>query len=222
MPAGKHRPMRASAQTRTPSEFSVDGLRAVRLPRTWYARDALATARGLIGCHLVHEPRGGGPVRVSRIVETEAYRGRKDLASHARAGLTRRTRVLLGEEGHAYVFLIYGMHECFNATCARAGSGHAVLVRAGEPTSGFEGVDPAPRLDGPGRFSRAMGITRALDGHDLTEPPLYVCPRTRRPRITVTARVGVAYAGAWADRPWRFLDAASAHVSRPPRSAIGR
>ncbi|MBV9948758.1 MAG: DNA-3-methyladenine glycosylase, partial [Myxococcales bacterium] len=88
----------------------------------------------------------------------------------------------------------------------------------GEPTAGFE---PGARLDGPGRFARAMGIGRASDGHDLAQPPLYVCARRGRPRITVTARVGVAYSGVWADRPWRFLAGGSPHVSRPPRSAIG-
>lgn len=183
------------------------------LPRAFYARDALVVARALVGCRLVHG------ALVSRIVETEAYRGPKDLACHARAGLTKRTRSLLGEEGHAYVFFVYGMHDCFNATCFGEGKGHAVLVRAGEPTSGFE---PHTRLDGPGRFAKAMGITRALDGHDLTRPPLTVLPRVGRVRIGVTARVGVAYAGDWADEPWRFFDAASPHVSKPPRSAIGR
>jgi DNA-3-methyladenine glycosylase len=94
------------------------------------------------------------------------------------------------------------MHHCFNVTCGANGRGHAVLVRGGEATSGFE---TGTRLDGPGRFARAMGITRALDGHDLTAPPLYVCPRRKRPPIVATARIGVAYAGEWADRPWRFL-----------------
>jgi DNA-3-methyladenine glycosylase len=168
---------------------------------------------------LVHERGDGGQRRVSRIVETEAYRGPRDLACHARAGVTRRTRSLLGDEGHAYVFFVYGMHDCFNVTCLGVGHGHAVLVRAGEPMGGLE---PGARLDGPGRFARAMGITRALDGHDLTEPPIYLCPRLKRPRIAVTARVGVAYAGEWADRPWRFFDAASPHISRPPKNAIGR
>jgi DNA-3-methyladenine glycosylase len=195
-------------------------LRAARLERQWFQRDALIVARALIGCFIVHEsgPHGEG-TRTSRIVETEAYRGPRDLACHARAGLTRRTRTLFGPEGHAYVFFVYGMHECFNVTCAGVGRGHAVLVRAGEPTIGFDG--PA-RLDGPGRFARAMGLSRAHDGQDLTAPPLYVCGRSKRPRIAVTARVGVAYAGIWADRPWRFLDPSSRHVSKPPRSAIGR
>jgi DNA-3-methyladenine glycosylase len=193
-------------------------LRCARLPRAWYARDALVVARALVGCRVVRE-RDGSPPLVARIVETEAYRGPKDLACHARAGLTQRTRSLLGQEGHAYVFFVYGMHDCFNVTCKGEGWGHAVLVRAGEPLSGFEA---GARLDGPGRFARAMGITRADDGADLTEPPLVLCPRSTRPRIAVTPRVGVAYAGEWADRPWRFYDAASRHVSRPPRKAIGR
>jgi DNA-3-methyladenine glycosylase len=198
--------------------LDLASLRERRLPRSWYARDALVVARALLGCSLVHET-GGGAVLVSRIVETEAYRGPKDLACHARAGLTKRTRTLLGEEGHAYVFFIYGMHDCFNATCRGAGFGHAVLVRGGEPTYGFA---PGTRLDGPGRFARAMAIPRSMDGTDLTGPPLYLVPRERRPRITVTARVGVAYAGIWADKPWRFYDAASKGVSKPPRGSIGR
>jgi DNA-3-methyladenine glycosylase len=200
-------------------DFSAARLRATRLPRSWYARDALTAARNLIGCFLVHEAQNGAPPRVARIVETEAYRGPKDLACHARAGLTKRTRVLLGEEGHAYVYFIYGMHFCFNVTCRGEGHGHAVLVRAGEPVAG---LSPEARLDGPGRLTREMEIARPLHGHDLVEPPLYICPRRARPRIAVTPRVGVAYSGHWADRPWRFFDARSPHVSRPPRSAIGR
>jgi DNA-3-methyladenine glycosylase len=199
------------------------GLRATRLPREWFARDARVVARALVGALLVHElpgrSRAGGPVAVARIVETEAYCGPKDLACHARAGLTKRTRSLLGREGHAYVFFIYGMHDCFNVTCHGDGRGHAVLVRAAEAVCGFP---PGTRLDGPGRLSRAMAITRTMDGHDLTEPPLYLCPRRDRPRVDVTPRVGVGYAGVWADRPWRFLDARSSGVSKPPRSAIGR
>jgi DNA-3-methyladenine glycosylase len=199
--------------------LDLDVLRASRLGRAWFERDALALARALIGCFVVHESHG--VTRVSRIVETEAYRGPRDLACHARAGLTKRTRTLLGDPGHAYVFFVYGMHDCFNVTCGGHGWGHAVLVRAGEPTAGF---DAGVRLSGPGRFARAMGISRALDGANLADPAgqLYVCPRVARPRIAITPRVGVAYAGEWADRPWRFFDPTSAHVSRPPKSAIGR
>jgi DNA-3-methyladenine glycosylase len=201
--------------------FDVAALRERRLGRLWFARDALVVARRLLGCLLVHEIPGTQP-RVSRIVETEAYRGPKDRASHARAGLTKRTRPLFGEEGHAYVYFVYGMHECFNVTCGGRGTGHAVLIRAGEPTWGFEtGV----RLDGPGRFARGLDLTRAHDGCDLTEPPVYLCAPARRaprPRAARSPRVGVAYAEEWADRRWRFYDASSPCVSKPPRKAIGR
>jgi DNA-3-methyladenine glycosylase len=142
------------------------------------------------------------------------------LACHARAGLTKRTRSLLGEEGHAYVFLVYGMHHCFNVTCRGAGHGHAVLVRAG---AAVWGIEPSERLDGPGRFAHAMEITRALDDTDLTGSTLYVCSRrAKRVRLATTARVGVAYAGAWADEPWRFFEANSTHVSKPTKKSIGR
>jgi DNA-3-methyladenine glycosylase len=210
-------------------ERSMDLLRGTRLPREWFARDARVIARALIGCLLVHEMHPSSDALVARIVETEAYCGSRDLACHARAGLTRRTRSLLGPEGNAYVFFVYGMHDCFNVTCKREGEGHAVLVRAAEPVAGF---DPGSRLDGPARLARAMRISRAQDGLDLTRPPLYFCGRAAacklgrpasaaRPTVGVSARVGVAYAGEWATRPWRFFDAKSAAVSRPPRSAIG-
>jgi DNA-3-methyladenine glycosylase len=185
-----------------------------RLGRSFFARDALVVARALVGARLVHE--GGARTRVARIVETEAYRGPKDLACHARAGLTRRTRTLFGPPGTAYVFFVYGMHECFNVVCKAEGSGHAVLVRAAE-------VDgDAARADGPGRFTRAMALSRADDGASLLGDGLYFLPREGRVRIGVSARVGVAYAGGWADAPYRFFDAGSARVSKPPKSAIGR
>ena len=188
------------------------------LPRTWFARDARVVARALLGCLLVHE-RAGGEARVARIVETEAYRGPKDLASHARVGLTGRTRVLLGQEGRAYVYYVYGMHDCFNVTCLGEGTGHAVLVRAGEARSGLE---EGTRLDGPGRFARGMGITTSMTGQDLTRGPLFLLPGEGRVKVGVSPRVGVGYAGEWADRPWRFFDARSRHVSKPPKKAIGR
>ena len=188
-------------------------LYARRLDRTFFARDALVVARALIGTYLVCGSRA------ARIVETEAYRGPKDLACHARVGLTRRTRTLLGDEGRAYVYLIYGMYDCFNVVCHGHGRGHAVLVRGGEP---LLGIPEGARADGPGRLTRALEITRALDGHDLSERPLFLSARTRRPRVIgVSARVGVAYAGAIAAKPWRFFDQDSAHVSRPSARTIG-
>jgi DNA-3-methyladenine glycosylase len=202
----------------TEDAIDLAELRATRLDRAFYLRDARVVARALVGAYLVHAPQHHA-ARAVRIVETEAYCGPKDLACHARAGLTKRTRTLLGPPGHAYVFLIYGMYVCFNATCRGEGFGHAVLVRGGEPVLGIEdGV----RGDGPGRLARAMGITRVHDAVDLTSDLLFVAARRARPRITVTARVGVGYAGEWADRPWRFVDATSRHASRPAKRHVGR
>jgi DNA-3-methyladenine glycosylase len=173
-------------------------------------------ARALVGTRLVHAV-SPGDVRVARIVETEAYRGPRDRACHARTGLTRRNRALFGPPGTAYVFFVYGMHECFNVVCHAEGLGHAVLIRAVEPVAGVHG-----RTDGPGRVTVAMGLSRRHDGASLLSPPLYVAARERRPaRIAATPRVGVGYAGAWAEKPYRFLDPTSPHVSKPPRSALG-
>lgn len=184
-----------------------------RLGESFFARDALIVARELVGARVVH--RVEGRARVARIVETEAYRGPEDLACHARSGLTRRNRALFGPPGSAYVFLVYGVHECFNVVCNAAGSGHAVLVRAAE-------VEGGERASGPGLFARAMRLSRADDGASLTGPRLHLLARDGVVRIGVTARVGVGYAREWADAPYRFFDRDSEHVSRPPKSAIGR
>ena len=202
----------------TSDVIDLESLRATVIERAFYLRDARVVARAMVGTYLVHAPRGG-KARAVRVVETEAYCGAKDLACHARAGLTKRTRTLLGEPGHAYVFLIYGMYDCFNVTCRGAGSGHAVLVRGGEPVLG---IDAGVRADGPGKLTRALEITRREDGSELTGGALFLAARRVRPSIAVTARVGVGYAGEWADKPWRFVDAGSAHASRPSKRLIGR
>lgn len=187
----------------------------MKLGRPFFARDALVVARALVGTTLVF--RG----RRARIVETEAYRGPTDLACHARVGLTERNRPLFGAPGTAYVYFVYGMHELFNVVCKAEGSGHAVLVRAAEPVSGFQ--DDA-RTDGPARLAKAMGLTRALNECSLhaKDAAIWLLPRDRDVRVATSPRVGVGYAGAWADEPWRFFDEASAWVSRPPKHAIGR
>lgn len=112
------------------------------------------------------------------------------------------------------------MYDCFNVVAFAEGKGHAVLVRAVEPIAGLA---PEERTAGPGRLTRALAITRDDDGLDLSiGKRIFLAERERRPRIETTPRVGVAYAGEWADRPWRFFDPDSAHVSRPPAKSIGR
>jgi len=202
---------------RSTGPSSVEALPWAPAPREYFERDALEVARDLVGAYLVAVD--GETVRAVRVVETEAYRGPGDGACHARVGLTRRTRTLLGPPGRAYVFLVYGMHDCFNVVCLAEGRGHAVLIRAGEAVMG---IDAGIRTDGPGRLAKALGITREHDGADLTTEALFVSPRVAPVRIVRGPRVGVAYAGAVADRPWRFYDAASKDVSRPPAGAIGR
>jgi DNA-3-methyladenine glycosylase len=185
------------------------------LPRSFYERAAQQVARDLLGKSLLHRVAWG--VRVARIVETEAYLGEHDLASHASRGRTARTEVMFGPAGHAYVYFVYGMHFCFNVVTGREGVASAVLVRGVE---GQRGIPAGARTDGPGRLTRALGIARAENGLDLTTSALCILDGPRPPRGSVRRgpRIGVDYAGRWADRPLRFWVEGSPGVSRPPRS----
>ncbi len=187
----------------------------VRLPREFYDRSTLIVARELLGKVLVLDE--GGYRRAGRIVETEAYVGEHDLACHAAKGRTTRTEVLFGPPGVAYVYLIYGMYNCFNAVTRGEGLASAVLVRALEPLEGFP---PHARTDGPGKLCRAMGITREHNRLDLLEDRLHIehAPHVRARDIVRGPRIGVDYAGPWAEKPYRFWIRENAHVSRkPPR-----
>ena len=186
--------------------------RGEKLPRAFFARSTLAVARELIGMHLVHDD--GDSVRAGRIVETEAYLGPRDLAAHSARGRTARTEVMFGPPGHAYVYFIYGFWNCLNVVTAAPGVPHAVLVRALEPLEGITG-----RTWGPGLLCRAMHIDRRLNGVDLAGNVLWLeRARVRAPpvRVARSPRIGVDYAGEWAQRPWRFFDRASAYVSTAP------
>ncbi len=181
-----------------------------KLPREFYARDTRAVAKDLLGAAIVH--RDGDAVRVARIVETEAYHGHDDAASHARFGRTRRAAIMFGEPGFAYVYLIYGRSHCFNVVTGRAGFASAVLVRAGEPLANC-----LHDTTGPGNLCRALAIRReAHNGLDLTGDVLYL--RRGPPpheRVVASARVNVGFAGSWAERPWRYSLEGNGFVSRP-------
>lgn len=169
------------------------------LPKEFYARPADEVAPELLGKLLVSaHPQG---LRAGLIVETEAYLGEADLACHASKGLTKRTSILYGEPGTAYVYLIYGMHELVNAVCQPVGDPHAVLIRAVELLQAPAGA----RGDGPGRLTRALGITRAVNGAALQVPPVSIHEGGVQPAFEVTPRIGIDYAGEWAAAPLRYV-----------------
>lgn len=192
------------------------------LPLGFYARETLLVARELLGMHLVRVGPAGR--QVGRIVETEAYKGPRDLAAHSARGRTKRTEVMFGPPGHAYVYFIYGFWNCLNVVTAAAGVPHAVLIRALEPIAG---VDRATH--GPGLLCRALHIDRELNGASLLGDRLWIEKPAafRPPKVARSARIGVDYAGDWALRPWRFFDRNSPYVStlsaaqRKKRLAVG-
>ena len=197
------------------------------LPRGVYARGAAEVAPALLGCVLVRQllDQPGMPLLAGRIVETEAYVGESDRASHAHAGKTARNAVMYGPPGHAYVYFIYGVYDMMNVVCNAAGTPEAVLVRALEPLHEVETMRrlrPARRdrdlASGPGKLCRALAITRTLNGADLCAPPLWIAsghPASGE-RIRRGPRIGVGYAGADATRPLRFYLEPNSHVSRVP------
>lgn len=178
-----------------------------RLKRAFFTREAEVVAQELLGKILVLRRRHQ-TYRV-RIVETEAYVGEHDLACHASKGRTRRTEVMFAKGGVAYVYFIYGMYEMFNVVTSAKNCGQAVLIRAGECLS-----HPELDISGPGKFTRELGITRALNGHSLVSSTLYFEEGTTRPQIIRARRIGVDYAKHWARRLLRFYDEKSSFVSR--------
>ena len=183
------------------------------LPRSFFDRNAVRVAPELVGCVLARRVREG--FLLGRIVECEAYVGEHDLACHSRAGRTARTQVMYGEPGHAYVYLIYGIHQMLNCVCGPGADANAVLLRAAEPAAGsLPWLHSSAR--GPGNLCKAFGIGMRHNRADLCDPAgkLIILPRSGpRPRIARGPRIGVDYAGQWAAEPLRFFDARSTHVS---------
>jgi len=195
-----------------------------KLPREFYTRpDVLEVARDLLGKKLVVPGRNGQ--RVSGIiVETEAYRGPEDRASHAWNGRrTQRTETMYGAGGTAYVYFVYGMYNQFNVVTNAQDIPHAVLVRALEPSEGLaimrrrrRGRSEYELTSGPGRLCLAMGIDRKLDKADLLgdrvwlEDGMAISPG----QIARGPRIGIDYAEKWIDKPWRFWLKDNPFVSR--------
>ena len=187
---------------------------AERLEVEFFARSVHTVARELIGCRLFYTGCGG------TIVETESYE-RDDPACHAYVGLTKRTEVLFGPPGRAYVYLSYGIHSLLNFVCEPEDEAAAVLIRALEPTEGLDemrsrrGKRPDAELcSGPGKLTEALGIGLDANDTDLREDPFLLLPPepSWSGEVVASPRIGITKA---VERPWRFSLRGSPFVSRP-------
>ena len=180
-----------------------------KLSRSFYDRETSLVARDLLGKYLVH--RRGEIVQIGRIVEVEAYLGPHDLAAHTSKGNTPRTRVMFGPPGHAYIYLIYGMHHCMNVVTEADGTGAAVLLRALEPIANLPN-----NTKGPGRLCKAMGLDLGHYGQDLCGDLLFIaqCEQDAKPAIVERPRIGVEYSGDWAHKPLRFYIENNPYISK--------
>ena len=189
----------------------------MKLSREFYQRDGLTVARELIGKKLVTNlPEGltGGI-----IVETEAYMGAIDAASHAYKGKTERTKIFYGAGGFVYVYLIYGRNICTNVVANVENIPEVVLIRALKPVDGVElmkirrGKKNIRELcSGPGKLSQAMGITMNFYGADLCGDKIFIEEGENLP-FKATKRINIDYAGAAADYLWRFIAAGNKFLS---------
>ncbi len=193
------------------------------LPQEFYAQETSLVAQQLLGCFLVHLQ--GEETTLGRIVETEAYLW-NDPASHAFIGKTQRNSVMFGPVGHAYVYLIYGMHYCVNATTGLEGKGEAVLIRALEPLQGIPVMQKRRQVEklsllcnGPGKLTQALALSMSLNEVPLFNGPLQIwsadslpdVPLPETSAIVQTTRIGIRKAR---ELPLRFYLKGSGYVSQ--------
>ncbi len=195
-----------------------------KLPREFYTRpNVLAVSKDLLGKLLV-VPENRGERVSGMIVEVEAYRGPEDRASHAYGGRrTNRTETMYGLGGVAYVYFVYGMYNQFNVVSNVEDVPHAILVRALEPVEGIELMRERrhPHKDknltsGPGKLCKALDIDRRLDKADLLGEEVWIeeYKTIAASKISKGPRIGIDYAEAWIEKPWRFWIKDNAYVSR--------
>lgn len=193
-----------------------------RLPRSFYLHDTVTVARALLGCVLWRRLEDG-ELLAARIVETEAYLGANDMASHARRGLrSERNASMYLEGGHAYVYFTYGMHWCLNVVTQEADLAEAVLLRGAEPLQGVDSMRerrPKARkewelMNGPGKICMAMDIDRRLDGESLRGDALWIAAGDADVEdVAVSPRIGIDNSGDAAAWPLRFFIRGNRNVS---------
>lgn len=194
-----------------------------KIKKDFYNRETLKVAQELLGKFLVRKI--GKKIIAGKIVETEAYVGLSDLASHASRGKTVRTAPMFGPPGHAYVYLVYGLNYCFNIVTEKENYPAAILIRAIEPA---EGADLMKRYrktqklifnltNGPGKLCQAFKINKTLNSLDLTKNILWIEDRgvkIKSSEIVAAKRIGVDYAGKYKNKPWRFYLRGNPFVSK--------
>ncbi|MFW6237897.1 MAG: DNA-3-methyladenine glycosylase [Bacillota bacterium] len=195
------------------------------LRKRFFTRDAVTAARELVGKHLVREAEGNRII--CQIVETEAYCGAEDKASHACGNRrTERTETMFGPAGRAYVYLIYGMYYCFNVVCGESEDPQAVLIRAVQPLRGLEIIEENRNIksnksedltNGPGKLCQALSIDDDFDGHNLVEKSeLYIEDGDNEQELEVAAgkRINIDYAEEYRDKLWRFYIKGNSFISQ--------
>ncbi|MBQ8919238.1 MAG: DNA-3-methyladenine glycosylase [Acidaminococcaceae bacterium] len=193
------------------------------MKHSFFRQDTVALAQKLLGCLLVHRTPEG--IAGGMIVETEAYVGAVDKACHAYQNRSERTEIMYHDGGYAYVYLIYGMHHCFNVVTGPAGEGNAVLIRALEPVFGIDlmcrrrnTLNLQNLCSGPGKVCQALGITKKDYGLDLCNKnsPLFLLPFRcfSEEQLAASPRINVDYAEEAAQWPWRFYVKENRYVSK--------
>lgn len=196
----------------------------MRLKQEFYQKDAVQAAKELLGKIIVRK-YNGKTIKV-KIVETEAYCGAEDKASHAQNNKkTKRTAPMFKKGGHSYIYLIYGMYHCFNVVTAAENNPHAVLIRAVEPIEGLNHIKENRQLkssktenltNGPGKLSQALKIDKNLDSCNLVKSDLlYITDaEIEKFEIESSTRVNIDYAEEYKDKKWRFFIKNNKYISR--------
>lgn len=185
------------------------------LSKSFYDRPTEIVAKQILGNFLCRKI--GSRIIKGRIVEVEAYLGRKDLACHTSKGKTPRNEVMFGPPGHAYVYFIYGMYHCFNVVTEKEGSPCAILIRALEPMRPSSDNSTSRNMSGPAKLCRELTIDKKLNGWDLTMGKKLWIEKgeaIKTDRIKKTKRIGVDYARSWKDKLLRFYIKDNEYISK--------